>query len=56
MPQPLQPLPQLQELPQPHFPEQHDIFGSVRAWDWMTGGGDGGFDWLLAACWLEELW
>jgi hypothetical protein len=26
MPQPLQPLPHLQASPQPHFPEQHDIF------------------------------
>jgi hypothetical protein len=49
MPQPLQPLPQLQELPHPHFPEQQDIFGSSlrlddRRWRWKLGSAS----WLLA--------
>jgi hypothetical protein len=55
MPQPLQPLPQLQELPHPHFPEQQDIFGSSlrlddRRWRWRALIG------FLVACWLEEQW
>ena len=46
MPQPLQPLPQLQELPQPHFPEQHDDIFEL-GWGWKAGDGEDLIGFLL---------